>query len=87
MAGPSASIITEKTVSTSDPDNFTNPIEDADIEDLVWGFNVGAGIDVMMFTLDVRYQLGLNEVITTANDFNFNSKNNVFAVSLGWKIM
>jgi hypothetical protein len=87
MAGPSASIITEKTVSTSDPDNFTNPIEDADIEDLVWGFNVGAGIDVMMFTLDVRYQLGLNEVITTAQSFDFNSKNNVFAVSLGWKIM
>lgn len=87
MAGPSASIITDKTISTSDPDNFTNPIEDADLEDLVWGFNIGAGIDVMMFTLDVRYQLGLNEVITTAKDFNFNSKNNVFAVSLGWKIL
>lgn len=87
MAGPSASIITDKTISTSDPDNFTNPIEDADLEDLIWGFNVGAGIDVMMFTLDVRYQLGLTEVITTAKDFNFNSKNNVFAISLGWKIM
>jgi hypothetical protein len=87
MAGPSASIITDKTISTSDPDNFTNPIEDADLEDLIWGFNVGAGIDVMMFTLDVRYQLGLTEVITTAKDFNFNSKSNVFAVSLGWKIL
>ncbi len=87
MAGPSASIVTDKTVSTSDPDEYINPIEDADIEDLVWGFNIGAGVDLLMFTIDVRYQMGLNEVITKVENFDFNSKNNVFAVSLGWKIL
>lgn len=87
FAGPSASIVTDKTVSTSDPNEYINPITDSDIEDLVWGMNVGAGVDVLMFTLDVRYQMGLNEVITKVQDFDFNSKNNIFAVSLGWKIL
>lgn len=54
---------------------------------MIWGLNVGAGIDVLMFTLDVRYQMGLNEVIEKVNNFDFNSKNNVFCVSLGWKII
>jgi len=85
LAGPSASIVTDKTVSTSDPNSFTNPIKEADIEDLIWGFNIGAGADILMFTLDVRYQMGINEVITKVE--NFNSKNNMFAVSVGWKIL
>lgn len=87
LAGPSASIVTDKTVSTSDPNSFINPITDADIDDLIWGFNVGAGVDVLMFTLDVRYQMGLNEIITKVEEFDINSKNNMFAVSLGWKIL
>lgn len=87
MAGPSASIVTNTTVSTSDPDNYINPIEEADISDLNWGLNLGAGVDVLMFTLDVRYQIGLNDVIQEVQGFNFYSKNNLFAVSLGWKIL
>jgi hypothetical protein len=62
-------------------------LKDSDINDMIWGLNVGAGIDVLMFTLDVRYQMGLNEVIEKVNNFDFNSKNNVFCVSLGWKII
>jgi len=87
MAGPSASIVTDKTVSTKDESGFVNPIQDSDIEDMIWGFNIGAGVDVLMFTLDVRYQMGLNEVIPKVENFDFKSKNNVFAVSLGWKII
>lgn len=87
LAGPSASIVTDKTVSTSDPDNFINPIKESDIEDMLWGFNIGAGADILMFTLDIRYQMGLNEVIQEVEGFSFNSKNNMFAVSLGWKIL
>ncbi len=87
MAGPSASIVLDKTVSTSNEDDFLNPIKDSDLEDMIWGFNLGAGVDVLMFTLDVRYQMGLNEVIQEVERFDFYSKNNIFAVSLGWKII
>lgn len=87
LAGPSASIVTDKTISTSDPNSLLNPIKDSDIEDMIWGFNIGAGADILMFTVDIRYQMGLNEVITKVENFDFNSKNNMFAVSLGWKIL
>ncbi len=84
MAGPSASIVANKSVKTTEGLEL---IKEADIKDLVWGFNLGGGVDVLMFTLDVRYQFGLNEIIETVDNFNFNSKNNIFAVSLGWKIL
>lgn len=87
FAGPSASIVTDKEISTKEGSNLTDPIEDSDFEDMIWGFNLGAGVDVLMFTLDVRYQMGLNEVIKEVEGFDINSKNNVFAVSLGWKII
>lgn len=87
FAGPSASIVTDKEITTNDASSLTNPIEESDLEDLLWGFNIGAGADVLMFTLDLRYQMGLNEVITKVNEFDFNSKNNMFSVSLGWKIL
>jgi hypothetical protein len=84
MAGPSASIVVDKSVETK---KGVEILKDSDINDMIWGLNVGAGIDVLMFTLDVRYQMGLNEVIEKVNNFDFNSKNNVFCVSLGWKII
>jgi hypothetical protein len=87
LAGPSASIVMDKTI-TVEKDNIADPIKDTDFEDLVWGVNVGAGVDILMFTLDVRYQLGLNEVIQNVENLgDLNSKSNVFAVSLGWKIL
>jgi hypothetical protein len=87
LAGPSASIVMDKTITSEAGSNFTDPIKDTDIEDLIWGFNLGAGVDILMFTIDVRYQMGLNEVIQKVGEFDFNSKNNVFSVSLGWKIL
>ncbi|HPE34463.1 MAG TPA: porin family protein [Bacteroidales bacterium] len=87
MAGPSACITIDKSVSTTNGSEFTNPITSADIEDLTWGFNIGAGVDLFMFTLDVRYQEGLTELIKTAGDIEFNTKGKSFMVSLGWKIL
>jgi len=87
MVGPSASIVMDKTVSTGDESNFYNPIEESNLEDMIWGFNAGVGVDVLMFTLDVRYQMGLNEVLQKVEKLDLYSKSNVFAVSLGWKII
>jgi hypothetical protein len=84
MAGPSGSFVVDREIETNELDN---PIKDSDIKDMIWGMNVGAGVDILMFTLDVRYQFGLNEVIEKVNNFEFNSKSNVFCVSLGWKII
>jgi hypothetical protein len=77
----------DKTIQTTDGSSYTGYLKDADINDLNWGFNLGGGIDVLMFTLDVRYQMGLNDVIGTVQEFNINSRDNLFSISLGWKIL
>ncbi len=87
LAGPSASIVQNNEIKTFEGEGYIAPIKDSDIKDMIWGFNIGGGVDVLMFTIDVRYQMGLNEVITKVENFDFNSKSNVFAVSLGWKIL
>lgn len=85
MAGPSASIVVDKKIKTK---SGVEELQESDINDMIWGMNFGAGVDVLMFTLDVRYQLGLNEVIEKSkNNTLFDSKSNVFSVSLGWKIL
>ena len=73
MAGPSGSFIVNKKIKTK---NGIEVLEKSDIKDMIWGLNLGAGVDVLMFTLDVRYQIGLNEVIERASEMNFNSRNN-----------
>jgi len=82
FAGPTASIVTEKTIETTGDLG----LHVDDIEDLNWGLQVGAGVDVLIFTLDVRYNIGLTKVIGDVDGNSYDSKNNGFTVSLGWKI-
>ncbi|MCF8301878.1 MAG: PorT family protein [Bacteroidales bacterium] len=87
MAGPVASFVMDKEIEAEDvPASFT--IEDKDINDANWGIQIGAGVDVLKFSLDVRYEIGLNDIAEgDDDDFNYgNLKNNAFLVSLGWAI-
>ena len=53
----------------------------------VWDYQLGAGVDVLNFTLDIRYAWGLSKSFDTTNlGSNFQTKNNAFTVSLGFKI-
>ena len=89
MGGPVASIVTDSEIENKMED-YIAPIEDTDLEDLIWSFQVGAGIDVLMFTVDIRYNIGLNkiidDVIIEGETVSFESKASGFNVSLGWKI-
>jgi len=84
LAGPVASFIVNKTISEAE--GVINPITSADINSINWYIQAGAGLDIWKFTLDVRYQIGLNQLIKEVNDVNFNTRNNVWVVSLGFKI-
>ncbi len=82
FGGPSASIVTDKTIEgTNDLGIHVD-----NIEDLIWGLQIGAGVDVLMLTLDVRYNIGLTKVIGDVGSTTYDSKTNGFNVSLGWKI-
>ena len=48
------------------------------------GLQIGAGIDVLMLTLDLRYNLINNVFEPKANDYTLPSS--TFVVSLGWKL-
>jgi len=59
------------------------------ISDANWAFQIGAGVDALMFTLDVRYQIGLTNLYegNLPERFDISDiKNNAFLVTLGWKI-
>ncbi len=86
FGGMSGNIVTDKKMEIN---GITEPIEDAHWNDLIWQYQVGAGVDVLMFALDIKYVGGLNN--WTKEDFVFDgetisTKANLFMVTLGWKI-
>ncbi len=84
MAGPIVSFITSKDVEYKiNGATIQSAPVPAGYKDVIWGIQAGAGIDIMNFTLDVRYEWGLND-ISDAIDANYKSK--LLNVSLGFKL-
>ena len=51
-------------------------------------YQLGAGIDLLIFTLDVRYSWGLSDNLSSTNlGSNFTTKANAFRISLGIKLL
>ncbi|MCF8380733.1 MAG: PorT family protein [Bacteroidales bacterium] len=95
QAGPVASIVTNKKFNVT-LDGVDSPEDQAtfnkdDLNDLNWGLQVGAGVDVLFLTIDLRYELGLNNLYIKPDNAPDGSvsefKNNVFFLSVGWKFM
>lgn len=84
MAGPMVSILVNSKITSVG--SITDPIEKADLKTANWAIQLGAGADLWFLSLDIRYQLGLNEMIQEVEEWDFSSHNNVFVVSLGFKI-
>jgi hypothetical protein len=47
-----------------------------------WDYQIGAGVDFLMFTVDLRYEMGLTKKFDS-----YSSKGNTFAVSFGFKFL
>lgn len=53
-----------------------------------WDYQLGAGVDVLMFTFDIRYEWGLSKSFDTSSlGSNFTSKGNTFSVNVGFKFL
>jgi hypothetical protein len=69
---------------------LTGPIEDVKVNSTNWSLQAGAGIDFLFLTLDVRYQAGLNDVISevsgSSGTTTVEGKGSMFVVSAGIKI-
>ena len=92
FAGIAANFIIDKNITTTgDEQNYPEalPTED-DFKNVQWQWDVGAGVDILMFAVDIKYMGGLNNII---DDFQFSngntltSKSNLFVVTVGWKIL
>lgn len=81
FAGPVASMAINREVETK---NWDDGITKDDIRQANWALQFGAGVDLLTFTIDVRYERGMGDYskITTET-----LKNNLVTVSLGWKIL
>jgi hypothetical protein len=85
LAGPAYTFIINKKL---DPQhmNVLWPIQSVDdIRNSLWSVQMGAGLDVLFMTLDVRYELGIDNIYN--GNSNFELKNNMFNVSLGIKLL
>jgi len=82
MAGPSISFLTKTTFSQNIID------DEIDWKSSVWGGQVGAGLDVSIFFLDVNYEFGLSKnADASENASNFNDiRNNTFYISAGVRL-
>ncbi len=83
FAGPIASFVVSKDLTIS---NLVPDDDQIKLKDAIWSAAIGAGVDVMMFTLDIRYEFGLNNISNDADTYS-SMKSNTFNVSLGWKIL
>ena len=92
MVGPEASFVVNSKVENI---NLTGPLDKADLRTTNWFIQAGTGIDLLFLTLDLRYQTGLNSLISDVGNpangyttpYPVNSKSNLFVVSLGFKII
>ncbi|MEI7725879.1 MAG: porin family protein [Bacteroidota bacterium] len=88
--GPQASFNVSKKVE--DENSVLGPIKESSLSSMSWYVVGGTGIDILFFKLDVRYQYGLNQLIkdvetSGSSSASFDTKNQMFVVSLGFKIL
>lgn len=84
MGGPTLSFVVDKYLEAPYRDKIW-PVQSADdIKKALWSVQVGGGMDIFFLTLDVRYEMGWNNMY--AGTDNFKLRDNIFNVSLGLKL-
>ena len=81
MAGQTISFTTEKNIRL---DN-SSELDDSMFENVLWGFQAGIGLDLIVLTLDLRYEWGINNLLISGCN-GVSLKNRMIEVSLGWKL-
>ncbi len=78
FTGPDATIVVNKNL-----DNTIDEITKEDWESAVIGWNLGAGMDLTIFFIDLGYKFGVTKVFKNLND---DAKNNLFFANAGIRI-
>ena len=82
LGGPVASFLVDKQVNYNGAYSQTTQVK---FKNAKWGAQFGVGVDVLMFSLDVRYNYDFNKQLEQqANEFEWSKQ--AVNVSLGWKL-
>lgn len=81
--GPEASIVVNKKVADQEG---VPPLSASDIKTANWYVLGGTGIDILFLTFDIRYKYGLSQLVEDVGNYTFDTKNNQFLVSVGFRI-
>ena len=91
FGGATANFVVDKTIDTKngDPKDYLVP---DDFSNIQWQYQLGAGVDILMFALDIKYYGGINDLFNGTVKYNTDTHSvsgaaNVFEVTLGWKIL
>lgn len=83
FTGPAMSIVLDGSES-----NIGNQIIDGfqpdQLENNIWDWQLGGGVDIGSFTFDVRYAWGITNI--TGGDYSFENKGNTLTFSIGLKL-
>lgn len=81
FAGPVGTMVIDRSVELED---WQDAINEDDVRGATWALQFGAGVDVLVFTVDLRYELGMGD-FSELEDYSL--KNNLVTLSVGWKIL
>jgi len=70
-------------LSQDSDEGIFDDLDDDDLKDLVFGWNVGAGVDFSILFFDIGYQFGISEIFDDADSA---PRNNLFYGNLGLRI-
>lgn len=85
MAGPTMSFVSGKAIKPREVAESWPIKSTDDIKDAIWSFQMGAGVDLFLMTIDVRYEVGVDNIYTGESDFSL--RNNLLNISLGIKLL
>jgi hypothetical protein len=85
MAGPTFTYVSNKTLKPLEVIQSWPIKSTDDLKDAFWSFQMGGGFDLFFLTIDLRYELGVDNIY--AGDSDFSLRNNLFNVSLGFKLL
>lgn len=81
FAGPVATFALNKEIAT---DDIESEFTEDDLRSANWALQFGLGVDLLMFTIDLRYELGMGDYSKIDGT---SLKNNLVTLSAGWKIL
>lgn len=85
FAGPVASFAINRDVEFKNWDKtLPHTFDNDDLKGANWAVQFGGGVDLLMFTVDLRYEMGMSDVSKLSLG---ELSSNVFTASIGWKIL